>query len=163
MRSSGATMTDVLAMPVYSVCPTGSNFTHLHNMSRCCYARISSSKNCNYTHTHTHTRLTALFRDYPGEPVPERKPIWILLKQETVSGIGISWAICKSATRSRQITMPAPHRPVFYRPDALPADQPTASKHWRGTVKTVINEKLKNETDNSAGERNGLIPRVSLL
>ena len=113
--------------------------------------------------THTHARLTALFRDYPGELVPERKPIWILLKQETVSGIGISWAICKSATRSRQITMPAPHRPVFYRPDALPADQPTASKHWRGTVKTVINEKLKNETDNSARERNGLIPRVSLL
>ena len=25
-----------------------------------------------YQHTHTHTRLTALFRDYPGEPVPER-------------------------------------------------------------------------------------------
>jgi len=25
----------------------------------------------NYT-TYTHTRLTALFRDYPGEPVPER-------------------------------------------------------------------------------------------
>ena len=23
-------------------------------------------------HTHTHTRLTALFRDYLGEPVPER-------------------------------------------------------------------------------------------
>jgi len=23
------------------------------------------------THTHTHTRLTALFRDYPGEPVSE--------------------------------------------------------------------------------------------
>ena len=23
-------------------------------------------------HTHTHTRLTALFRDYPGDPVPER-------------------------------------------------------------------------------------------
>jgi len=37
------------------------------------------------------------------------KPIWILLKQETVSGSGISWAICKSAPRSRQITTPAPH------------------------------------------------------
>jgi len=24
------------------------------------------------THTHTYTRLTALFRDYPGEPVPVR-------------------------------------------------------------------------------------------
>jgi len=26
-----------------------------------------------HTHTHTHTHLTALFRDYPGEPVPEGK------------------------------------------------------------------------------------------
>ena len=25
-----------------------------------------------YGPTHTHTRLMALFRDYPGEPVPER-------------------------------------------------------------------------------------------
>ena len=42
----------------------------------------------------------------------------------------ISWATCKSAPRSRQITMPAPHySKFFYRPDALPAAQPTASKH----------------------------------
>jgi len=27
---------------------------------------------CEYGLAHTHTRLTALFRDYPGEPVPER-------------------------------------------------------------------------------------------
>ena len=44
----------------------------------------------------------------------------------------------KSAPRSRQITMPAPHHSVFYRPDALPAAQPTASKHpaiktWQNT------------------------------
>ena len=32
-----------------------------------------------------------------------------LLKQETVSGSGISWDLCKSAPRSRQIIMPAPH------------------------------------------------------
>ena len=57
------------------------------------------------------------------------KPIWILLKQETVSGSGISWAICKPAPRSRQLTTPAPHHSVFYRPDALPTAQPTASKH----------------------------------
>ena len=59
------------------------------------------------------------------------KPIWILLKQETVSGSGIHWAICRSAPRSTQITMPAPHCSVFYSPDALPATQPTVSKHWR--------------------------------
>jgi len=29
------------------------------------------------------------------------------------SSTGISWAVCKSAPRSRQITMPAPHHSVF--------------------------------------------------
>ena len=48
------------------------------------------------------------------------KPIWILLKQETVSVIGISWAICKSAPCSRQTTTSEPHHSVFYRPDAMP-------------------------------------------
>ena len=42
-----------------------------------------------------------------------------------MSGSGISWAICKSAPHSRQITMAAPHHLVFYRPDALLAAQPT--------------------------------------
>ena len=58
-----------------------------------------------------------------------KKPIWISLKQETVSGSGISWAICKSAPRSRQITTPVPHHSVFYGLDALPVALPTASKH----------------------------------
>jgi len=57
------------------------------------------------------------------------KPTWIFLKQKTVSGSGIIWAIYKSAPRSRQITMPAPHHSVFYRTDALSAAQPTAAKH----------------------------------
>jgi len=35
----------------------------------------------------------------------------------------------QSAPRSRHLTMPAPHPSVFYRLDALPAAQPTASKH----------------------------------
>jgi len=64
--------------------------------------------------THTHTCLAAL---YPGLPrwasTRMVKPIWILLKQETVSGSGISWATCKSAPRSRQTTTPAPHHSVF--------------------------------------------------
>jgi len=80
-----------------------------------------------YQPLHTHRHLMALC---PGLPwwanTRKLKPIWILLKQETVSGSGITWAIC-----SRQITIPAPQHSVFYRPDALPAAQPTASKHWR--------------------------------
>ena len=88
------------------------------------------------THTHTHPRLTALCPGLPGWAGTRKvKPIWILLKQETVSGSGITWAICKSAPRSRQITMPATHHSVFYRPDPIPATQPTASKHWRDITK----------------------------
>jgi len=92
---------------------------------------------------HNNTRLTALC---PGLPrwagTRKVKPIWILLKQETVGGSGISWVICKSAPRPRQIPTPAPHHSTFYRPDALPATQPTASKHWRIIVyntQSVIN------------------------
>jgi len=57
-----------------------------------------------------------------------------------VSGSGISWAVCKSAPRSRQITTPAPLS--IYRPDALPATQPTASKHWRQNQGNKINAML---------------------
>ena len=64
------------------------------------------------THTHTHpfngpfSGTTRVSRYQKG------KPIWILLKQETVSGSGISWAVCKSA-RSRPTTTPAHHHSVF--------------------------------------------------
>ena len=40
----------------------------------------------------THSRLTALFPGLPGWAGTRKvEPIWILLKQETVSGSGISW------------------------------------------------------------------------
>ena len=83
------------------------------------------------TETERDTRLTALCPGLPGWAGTRKvKPIWTLLQQETVSGSGISWAVWKSAPRPRQITTPAPQQSVFYRPDALPAAQPTtASKH----------------------------------
>ena len=77
-------------------------------------------------HTHTHGPLSGTTR---VSRYQKGKTIWILLEQETVSGSGISWTICKSAPCSRQITTPAPHHSLFYRLDALPATQPTVSKH----------------------------------
>jgi len=71
-----------------------------------------------HTHTHTHpfngpssgaTQAMCLLLLPRWAGTRKVKPIWILLKQETVCGNGISWAICKSAPRSRQITTPAPH------------------------------------------------------
>jgi len=100
-----------------------------------------------YVNTHIHTRLTAPFLGLPTWAGTRKvKPIWILLKQETVSGSGISWDICKSATRSRQITAPAPHHSVFYRPDALPVTQPTASKHLRQGNNTGNRETIPYQT-----------------
>jgi len=113
-------------------------FTHARTHARVCVCVRARA----HAHTHTHTRLMALC---PGLPrwagTRKVKPIWILLKQETVSGSGISWAICKSARRSRETTTPTPHHSVFYRPDTLPATQPTASKHWRCNFALFIGAK----------------------
>jgi len=75
-----------------------------------------------------HHRFTALFRDHQGEPVPEEnfKTLWCkgrLTEAETQT-------IRLSATPSG-LTSAHLHHPPFYRPDALPAAQPTATKHWR--------------------------------
>ena len=90
-------------------------------------------------HTHTHTRLTALFQDYLEKGQYEKGKINLdFTKARDSECSGISWAICKSAPSSRRITMPAPHHHlVFYRSDALPAAQPTASKHRMQVTKAV--------------------------
>ena len=96
------------------------------------------------TFTAFHTRLTALCPGLPGwASIRKVKPIWILLKQETVSGSGINWAICKTASRSRQITTPAPHHSVFtgLMPFLLPNQQRQSTE---GTLPSLLlhNSKL---------------------
>jgi len=48
-----------------------------------------------YTHTHTFNGPFSWTTQVAG--TRKVKPIWILLKQETVSGSGIGWDMCKSA------------------------------------------------------------------
>jgi len=97
------------------------------------WRKITKYKKPSQRYTHTRTRLMALCPGQPGWAGTRKvKPIWILLKRETVSSSGISWAICKSASRSRQMTMPVPHHSIFltgWMPFLSP--KPTASKHWR--------------------------------
>jgi len=88
-------------------------------------------------YAHTLTRLTALCPGLPGWAGTRKvKPIWILLKQETVSGSGISWAICKYTSRFRQITMPAPHHSRFFtgRMPFLPPNQQRQSTEGKSTM-----------------------------
>jgi len=64
----------------------------------------------NESDKHTHTRSMALFPGLPGWTGARKvKPIWILLKQETVSGGGISWAYASLHLAPDRITTPAPH------------------------------------------------------
>ena len=73
--------------------------------------------------THTHLFNSPLSRWASTRKV---KPVWILLKQKTVSGSGISWAMCKSAPRSRQIAIPGPQHSVFLQA-GCPSCHPTNS------------------------------------
>ena len=87
------------------------------------------------------TRTHPFNGPFPGLPgsagTRKVKPIWILLKQETVSGSGISWAICKSASRSRQITMPVPNHSSFLQA-GCPSCRPTNSvKALKAKVRKV--------------------------
>jgi len=83
-----------------------------------------------WTHTHTHL-FNGPFSGTTQVIQYQKGKTNLDFIEARDSGSGISWAICKSAPCSRQITMPVPHHSVFYRPDALPTAQPTASKHWR--------------------------------
>ena len=105
---------------VYLACNIFSEFTLYSIVFKCvmcCLNRFCLSVNCMKMFgiiLHTHTRLTALFKGLPRWAGTRKvKPIWILLKQEAVSGSGISWAICKSAPRCRQTTTPAPRHSFF--------------------------------------------------
>ena len=79
-----------------------------------------------HNNTHTHPFNGPLSRTTRVSRYQKGKPIWILLKQEIVSGSAISWAICKSASRSREITTPAPHHSVFLQA-GCPSCRPTNS------------------------------------
>ena len=57
-----------------------------------------------------------------------------------VSGSGISWAICKSAPRSRQITTPAPHH--LFLQAFLPLNQQRQSTEGKSTNNNNNNDRL---------------------
>jgi len=93
----------------------------------------------NYSHIclltlllHNYIRLSAFFPGKPGQVSTKKVNHSAFYgSKRRWGGSGINWTICKSfAPRPRQITTPVPHHSVFYRPDNLPAAQPTAAKHF---------------------------------
>ena len=80
--------------------------------------------------------------------------------QETVSGSGISWAICKSAPRSRQITTPAPHHLQARCPSCHPTDTDTYRQMDTDWVRSIARNCIGTyrQTDTDTYNIHGLPP-----
>ena len=106
--------------------------------NECGLCRTKAESNLNESVTHTH--LTALCPGLPGWGSTRKvKLIWILLKQETVSGSGISWAICKSAPRCRQTTTSAAHHSVFLQAGCPSCHPSNSVKALKGQTTESVN------------------------
>ena len=79
------------------------------------------------SHHHHHNHFAALFPGHPGEPVPEENFWTLWYKGRSTEADTLTTRL--SATPSRLTSAHLHHPPFFYRPDALPAAQPTVSKH----------------------------------
>jgi len=85
---------------------------------------------CCLVHGTTSTTATVLWRflrDHPGELVPEEN-FWTLWCEGRLTEANTP-TIQLGATPSGLTNAHLHHPPIFYRPDALPATQPTVSKH----------------------------------
>jgi len=76
---------------------------------------------------HTTTVLRPFLRDHPGEPVPEEN-LWTFWCKGRLTEAD-TLTIRLGTTPSGLTIAHLHHPPIFYRPDALPAAQPTVSKH----------------------------------
>ena len=86
---------------------------------------------CHYMKTTTphHNHFTAFFRGPPGWTDARRELLDFMVQGKINRGRHTDHLAGCHSIRTNQC--PCPPSPHFYRPDALPAAQPTASKHWR--------------------------------
>jgi len=102
-----------------------SNSLHRPTKGRPHWAHLDSWLNTkndhpSHTHVHTHNRFTAIFPGPPG---------WAGARK--LLDFMVQGKINRDRHRPSGLTSAhLHHTPIFYRPDALPATQPTVSKHW---------------------------------
>ena len=123
-----------------------------------CYRQIAYPACYCYTHPFN--------GPFPGLPrwacTRKVKPIWILLKQETVSGSGISWAICNCTSLQTENHTSTP--PLSFLQAGCPSCRPTNSvKALKALKKTYMSKiNLQAETTNS-GEQEEQREKTDML
>ena len=96
----------------------------------------------NATHARTHAHLTAFSMTTQVSWYQKGKTNLDFTEARDSEWQWHQLGHCKSAPCSRQTTTPALYHSVFYRLDALPAAQPTASKHWRHSTEGIFTVEL---------------------
>jgi len=84
-----------------------------------------------YNHHHHHNHFMALFLGPPGWAGARTELLDIMVQGKINRGRHTDHPDGRHSILTKQC-LPPPS-PIFYRPDALPAAQPTVSKHWRQT------------------------------
>jgi len=101
-------------------------FVAMHSFVFIYHFQISNL--CSNHHHHNH--FTALFPGSPGWAGARRELLDFMVQGKINGGRHTDHLAGRHSIRTNQcLPPPSPH--IFYRPDALPAAQPTASKHWR--------------------------------
>jgi len=83
-----------------------------------------------------HIHFTTLFPGPPGW-ADARKLLDFMVQGQINRGRHTDHPAGRHSIRTKQC--PPPPSPIFYRPDALPAAQPTLSSHWRQLLTTTTN------------------------
>jgi len=120
-----------------SISKTVSSVFHLHNdnsareLALCRWtANTSNMSHIQSLHHHHHNHFTALFPGPPGSAGARTELLDFMVQWKINRGRHTDYPAECHSIRANQCP-PPPSLHVFYRPDALPAAQPTVSKHWR--------------------------------
>jgi len=118
-----------LSWSTTAVTPEGRGVTSLLPGVR--YSDASMKKINTIRYRHHHNRFTALFPGPPGwaGARTELLDLDFMVQGKINRGRHTDHPAGRHSIRTNQC--PPPPSPIFYRPDALPAAQPTMSKHWR--------------------------------
>jgi len=83
-----------------------------------------------------HNRFTALLPGPPGWAGARRELLDFMVQGKINRSRHTDHPARRHSIRTNQCpSPPSPH--IIYRPDALPAAQPTVSKHWRHYISTI--------------------------
>ena len=89
---------------------------------------VTKSKKRSPNNRHHHNRFTALSPGPPGSAVVSEENFWTLWCKGRLTEADTPTIQLGARLTSAHLHQPLP---FFYRPYALPAAQPTVSKHWR--------------------------------